>query len=163
MFEMNPQSNEQKKSGYYFGTEIDRKWWKRYKKEGFFSRGNGKYDYDEKAFYFYKYPSDKPIIIPLRKISEFEIGKWHAGKWGMGMPVLKIIWESDDLLLSSGFLLSKNRSDIENIISDLKRLCDDEAYFCRPNAKNQKIQASERRRNDGDSARYPVWSLCQIY
>ena len=109
------------KTGHYLGTEIDEKWWKRYKKSPFFARGNGTYHYDDKAFYFLKYLTNEPLSIPLNRIVDFKIGKWHAGRWGAGMPVLKIIWENDDLRLSSGFLLSKNREDIEKIIAELKR------------------------------------------
>jgi len=120
--EMSPHSSIEQKPGYYFGTVIDNKWWKRYKEDGFFARGNGHYSYDDKTFYFYKYPSDKPITIPLKDIDGFEIGKWHAGRWGAGMPVLKIIWKKGGLLLSSGFILSKNRDETEKLISELQYL-----------------------------------------
>ena len=119
---MSLQVGSEDKTGLYMGTEIDGKWWKRYKNDGFFARGNGQYNYSEKAFYFYKYLAKEPIVIPLNSIIGFEIGKWHAGKWGAGLPVLKLIWEKDSLLLSSGFLLSKNRDGIERIITELKHL-----------------------------------------
>ena len=102
------------------GTEIDGKWWKRYKKDGFFARGNGQYGYNDKAFYFHKYLAKEPIVIPFKDMIGFEIGNWHAGKWGAGHPVLKIIWQKDTLTLSSGFLLSKNREKIEKMISEFK-------------------------------------------
>ena len=102
------------------GTDIDGKWWKRYKKEGFFARGNGRYGYDNSAFYFYKYPKDKPIVIPFEDIVGFETGTWHAGRWGAGLPILKIIWKNDSYLLGSGFILSKNKDETEKIISELQ-------------------------------------------
>ena len=119
---MSLQPDSKEKTGLYMGTEIDKKWWKRYKEDGFFARGNGQYSYDDTAFYFYKYPKDKPIAIPLESIVDFEIGKWHAGKWGAGLPVLKIIWKNDSYLLSSGFILSKSRDEIARIISELEHL-----------------------------------------
>jgi len=60
------------------------------------------------------------IAIPLKNIIEFKIGKWHSGRWCFGYPILKIIWLKDNLRLSSGFLLLKNNSDVEKIISELK-------------------------------------------
>lgn len=102
------------------GTEINEKWWKRYKKDGFFARGKGTFWYDETAFYFQKYLTKDPMVIPFEHIIDIKIGKWHAGQWGGGIPVMKIIWKKDDLLLSSGFLLSKNREKTETIITDLQ-------------------------------------------
>ena len=110
------------KTGLYLGTEINEKWWKRYKKDKMFARGNGEYWYDNESFYFLRYLTKKPIKIPLKSITEFKIGKWHSGKWCLGYPILKIIWIKDGLKLSSGFLLSKNIDDIEKIISELKAL-----------------------------------------
>lgn len=104
------------------GTEIDKKWWKRYRENGFFARGNGQYSYDNRAFYFYKYPQDKPMTIPLDSIVDFEIGRWHAGKWSAGLPVMKIVWVNDSNLLSSGFILSRNIDETERIISELKHI-----------------------------------------
>jgi len=108
-------------TGHYMGTEINGRWWKRYKKDGFFARGKGTYWYDEKAFYFLKYLADDPMVIPLEDITDIKLGTWHAGQWGAGAPVLKIIWEKDSLLLSSGFLLSKKREEVEAMISDLQK------------------------------------------
>lgn len=31
--------------GHYLGTEIDEKWWRRYRKNKFLARGNGEYLY----------------------------------------------------------------------------------------------------------------------
>ena len=41
-----------RKAGHYFGTEIDDKWWKRYKKGKMLARGKGFYWYDKKKFIF---------------------------------------------------------------------------------------------------------------
>jgi hypothetical protein len=34
---------EHKKRGSYLGTEVDEKWYKRYRRDGFFARGSGEY------------------------------------------------------------------------------------------------------------------------
>lgn len=108
------------KTGLYLGTEIDEKWWKRYTKDGLLARGNGKYRYDDEAFYFLRHYTREPIAIPLKSIAEFKVGTWHSGKWCFGYPILKIIWSKDGLKLSSGFLISKTNTDVEKIISELR-------------------------------------------
>jgi hypothetical protein len=108
--------------GHYLGTEIDEKWWKRYKRDKLFARGNGEYWFDENAFYFFRYLTKHPIEIPLRKIVRFEIGKTHAGRRLLKQRVLKLIWEKDGLILSSGFIVAGNRQETEKVMADLKRL-----------------------------------------
>ncbi len=58
-----------KKKGHYIGTEINEKWWSRYREEGFFARGNGEYWFDEDFFYFRRYPTKEPnrnnIVVAL--------------------------------------------------------------------------------------------------
>lgn len=108
------------KIGLYLGSEIDEKWWKRYTKDKLLARGNGKYWYDDKTFYFLRYLTKEPITLPFTNIVEFKTGKWHSGRWCFGYPVLKIIWLKDGLKLSSGFVMSKNNDDTEKIISELR-------------------------------------------
>ncbi len=108
------------KTGLYLGTEIDETWWKRYMKDGLLARGNGKYWFDDKAFYFHRYLTKEPLSIPWANVVEYKIGNWHAGKWCMGLPILKILWNKDGLSLSSGFLLTRNLDDMNKLISDLK-------------------------------------------
>ena len=118
---INPDSTHQSK-GHYLGTVIDEKWWKRYKKDKLFARGNGKYWFDETTFYFLRYLTKQPIQIPLRKIIRFEIGKSHAGRWLFRQIVLKIIWEKDGALLSSGFIVARDQQETEKLMAALKRL-----------------------------------------
>ena len=113
--------NKKEKTGLYLGTEIEEKWWKRYRKDKLFARGNGKYWNDDQAFYFLRYFTKEPITIPFKNIIEFKIGKWHAGKWCFGYPILKIIWLKEDLKLSSGFLILKNKEKIMDFISNLEK------------------------------------------
>lgn len=108
------------KTGAYLGTEINEKWYRRYTKDKFLARGNGKYWYDGDAFFFRRFLSKTPVQIPLADIIGFKIGKWHSGRWCIGCPILKIIWSKNGQKLSSGFLISKNESDLENVISKLK-------------------------------------------
>lgn len=110
------------KPGYYFGTEIGEKWWKRYTKNKMLARGNGRYWYDGDYFYFLRHLTNTPIAIPVKDIKDFKFGKWHAGKWGAGQQILKIIWLNENQMLSSGFILSKDKNETEKFISDLKNL-----------------------------------------
>jgi len=83
------------KSGYYYGTEIDEKWWKRYKKPTFFMRGNGEYWIDEKGLNFRRFMTQEPLFIPYNLIKVLKSGWFHAGKAGLGKKATKIIWEND--------------------------------------------------------------------
>jgi len=118
---MKKNPNRKEKTGLYLGTEIEEKWWKRYRKDKFSARGNGEYWSDDQAFYFLRYFTKEPITIPFKNIIEFKTGKWHAGKWGFGYPILKIIWLKEDITLSSGFLIQKNNEKIMDFIANLKK------------------------------------------
>jgi hypothetical protein len=118
-----PDSSNRRK-GHHFGTEIEKKWWKRYKGDKFFARGNGQYWFDNIAFYFHRYLTKHPIAIPLEKIMKLEIGKSHAGRWLFKQRVLKIIWEKDGMMLSSGFVVARNEQETEIVMADLERLID---------------------------------------
>jgi hypothetical protein len=110
--------------GHYLGTELENKWWKRYKRNKFFARGNGEYWFDNVAFFFHRYLTKHPIEIPLEKIMKLEIGKSHAGRWLFKLRVLKIIWEKEGMILSSGFIVARNQQETEIVMADLKRLID---------------------------------------
>lgn len=115
-----PDSSNRRK-GHYLGTEIDEKWWKRYRKDKFFARGNGEYWFDDTTFYFRRYLTKHPIQIPFEKVIEVKIGKSHAGRWLLLSRVLKLIWEKDGMNLSSGFIISRNQQENEVVMADLKR------------------------------------------
>lgn len=106
--------------GLYLGTEIDEKWWKRYKKDKFLTRGNGEYWYDDKGFYFLRYFTEEPIIIPFSEIIKIKLGKWHSGRWAYGNLIIKIVWKKENLKLSSGFIISKNKEDVVKFIEALE-------------------------------------------
>jgi hypothetical protein len=108
--------------GHYLGTEIDEKWWKRYKQDKFFARGNGEYWFDGTAFFFRRYLTKYPIQISFAAIIDVKIGKSHAGRWLLGPRVLKLIWQKDGMILSSGFIVARNQRDTETVMADLTRL-----------------------------------------
>jgi len=90
-------------------------------RDGFFARGSGEYWYDEQSFYFRRYLTRDPIVIPLLRVREVQLGRWHAGRWAWGTPVVKLIWKKDDRALSSGFVLSMDESRTRHVVEDLER------------------------------------------
>jgi len=113
--------NRAREKGYYFGTVIDEKWWKRDREKHFFSRGNGEYWFEEDRFCFRKYLSEAPLKIPFDAIERVDLGKWHAGKWGGGLPVVKIVWSKKGRRVSSGFILGKKGKKSLEAAERLKR------------------------------------------
>ena len=109
------------RKGHYLGTEIDEKWWKRYRKDKFFARGNGEYWFDDTALYFRRYLTKHPVEIPFSEVIEVKIGKSHAGRWLLGSRVLKLIWEKDGMKLSSGFIVSRNQQETEAVMAEPER------------------------------------------
>ena len=109
----------EKRKGHYLGTEIDGRWWKRYRADGFFARGSGEWWFDEEYFYFRRYLTKQPIKIPRRRIIRITNGYWHAGKWAAGIPILKMVWERDTLKLCSGFAVSKKKTEIMQLVEQL--------------------------------------------
>ena len=110
----------EKNTGLYLGTEINEKWWRRYMRDGMFARGNGEYWWDDQGFYFIRYLTKKPIFIPFSKAYKTKLGTWHSGRWCMGNFIVKILWQKDDLRLSSGFLISKYKEDAVRLESELQ-------------------------------------------
>ncbi len=112
------------KSGYYYGTEIDEKWWKRCKESTFFMRGNGEYWIDKKGINFRRFMTQKPLFIPFSKIENMKSGWFHAGKAGIGKTVIKIIWKNNHKLLSSGFNFGTG-SEVEAFVQKIQRHIDE--------------------------------------
>jgi hypothetical protein len=114
----------EKNKGAYLGTEINQKWWKRYTKLEFFSRGNGEYWLDDNGLYFLKFFTRANIFIPFDSIIEVKIGTWHSGRWALGAKILKVVWVKDGLMLSSGFIVSKQEDQLNKfkslLLSNLK-------------------------------------------
>jgi hypothetical protein len=111
----------QKRQGHYLGTEVEGRWWRRYTQAPFFSRGNGTYWYDERAFYFCRYLTRTPLELLLERIQEIRVGRWHAGRWAWGAPIVKLVWVNDGMSLISGFVLSRSESLTRQVIEALER------------------------------------------
>jgi hypothetical protein len=110
----------EKKRGHYLGTEVDEKWYKRYRKDGFFIRGNGEYWFEEDGLYFRRYLTKQPLVVPFHQIRQVKLGSWHAGKWVIAKRVIKLVWEKDGQTLSSGFILARGKADTEMLKSELE-------------------------------------------
>ena len=110
------------KRGYYAGTEVGGKWWRRYTGARFFARGNGEYWYDKQSLYFRRYLTRDPLVIPFQSVSAVHVGRWHCGRWAWGAPIVKLIWENNDgLSLSSGFVLSRSESHTRLVMEEMER------------------------------------------
>ena len=105
--------------GSYFGTEIDGKWWRRYKGPGFFTRGTGEFWMSEEGLHFRRLLTDVPLSIRFDEITAVRLGTWHCGRWGHGRPVLKVDFVRDGRKLSAGFYLSADREEMERLVEDL--------------------------------------------
>jgi hypothetical protein len=106
--------------GHYLGTEIDEKWWKRYLRKGFFARGSGEYWHDAEAFYFLRYLTADPIVIRFADVVDVKVGTWHAGRWALGRPVVKLLWSRERRSLSSGFVLSRKEAETSRLLDELR-------------------------------------------
>jgi len=112
----------EKKRGHYLGTEINEKWWRRCLRDGLFARGNGEYWFENSSLFFLRHLTKTPIEIPLSHVLDIKVGKWHAGKWAGGAPVVKIIWKNSAHRLSSGFIFSRDSGETELLVQEIKSL-----------------------------------------
>ncbi len=108
------------KQGHYFGTEIDGKWWRRYRAPGFFARGNGEFDLDVIGIHFKRKLAKELLHIGWDEITSTDVGKWHAGQWGGRRPVLKVSFHRDGLALTAGFTLSTAWPEVEKLATDIQ-------------------------------------------
>jgi len=109
--------------GHYLGTEINEKWWRRYVKDGFFARGKGEYWFDNSALYFRRYLTDAPIEIEFKDVIDVKVGKWHSGQWAGGKTVIKLLWEKDIERLCSGFVLSPDNRETDQLVKKIQSFC----------------------------------------
>ena len=109
-----------KRQADYAGTEIDEKWYKRYTKDSSFGRGMSDFWYDDNYFYIQRHLSDTPVKIPLRLVKAVKTGKWHSGKFSPLAPFIKIVWEKDGTVLSSGILVADNKFKVELVKSEIQ-------------------------------------------
>lgn len=112
---------EEQEKGNYFGTEKDGAWFKRFRQDGFFARGNGRFWLGEEGLFFLRKLTKIPLEIRWDEMTDVHLGKWHAGKWAAGRPVLKVDFRRHGLNLCAGFFLSESWPEMETFASDLSR------------------------------------------
>ena len=105
--------------GNYYGTEVDGKWWKRYRGSGFFARGNGELWMDDAGLHFRKTLSRAPLSILWEEMTAVGLGRWHCGRPAVGRPLLKVDFARDGRALSAGFSLSGDREEMEDLVDQL--------------------------------------------
>jgi hypothetical protein len=117
-----PQADIQTRRGHYMGTEIGEVWYRRYREDGFFARGNGEYYLTPDALHFRRYLTKQELVIPFDQVTEIKLGKWHSGQWAAFRTVLKIVWKRGNLVLSSGFILSRTEMETQALKTQLSDL-----------------------------------------
>ncbi len=105
--------------GHYLGTEVDETWWRRYRGSGFFARGNGEYWLEDRELCFLRYLTSEPLRIPYDRIRAVKVGTSHAGRWTLGRPIVKVLWQDSGTLLSSGFEFPKGAIGAQEFLQQL--------------------------------------------
>ena len=103
----------ERRKGAYLGTEVDRSWWRRFRKDGFFMRGSGVWWLDAEGLYFLRTLTKEPLFIPFSEMRGLREGTWHAGKWLAGTPVVKLDWERNGQNLCAGFVVSRGAAETQ--------------------------------------------------
>jgi hypothetical protein len=111
----------EKRPGHYLGTEIGASWWRRYRADGFFARGNGELWLDEAGLWFSRFLTSDPLRIPFGSILRVKVGTTHAGRWILGRPIVKVLWEAEGLQLCSGFVVSTNAGVTQAFVNELSK------------------------------------------
>ena len=112
----------EERRGHYLGTEIDGRWYKRYRQDGLFARGLGDYWIEGDVLRFRRYLTREPLSISLRRVQSVEIGNWHAGRWVGAKRAIKLIWDNQGKVLSSGFVFTKTAAEAEKQAGELRDL-----------------------------------------
>lgn len=107
------------RSGSYHGTEMDGRWWRRYRGTGFFARGSGEFWTDEAGLHFRRALTQAPLSIAWDEIAALRLSRWHAGRWGCGRPILQVDFSRDGRALTAGFSLSGDWKQMEDFVADL--------------------------------------------
>lgn len=110
-----------KKRGQYLGTRVEHKWWRRYTRGGFFTRGFGEYWIVDGSLFFQHRKKRKPFSLPLRSLAEIKLCPCH--RRSAGVPVIKLVWEKDGQWLSSGFVISDILDDAGGLLASLRAGC----------------------------------------
>jgi len=59
-------------------------------------------------------------VILLADLCEVKVGRWHAGRWAGGAPVVKLVWMKGDLRLSSGFVVSRDARVTDGVVAAVR-------------------------------------------
>ena len=110
----------QKKRGQYLGTKIGHKWWRRYSKGGFFTRGIGDYWIKDGSLFFQHHSKQKPIALPLHSIVEIKLCPCNKRIRIGNTPIIKLVWKMNDKWLTSGFALSANMEETSRLLASLR-------------------------------------------
>jgi hypothetical protein len=94
-----------RRPGHYLGTVVDGKWWRRWRRDGLFARGNGEWWMEGRTLCFRRLLTREPIRLNLDNLETVETGTWHAGKWSGRRTIVKMTWEQDGARLTAGFVL----------------------------------------------------------
>jgi hypothetical protein len=113
--------------GHYLGTEVDGVWHRRYRENGWLARGLGVYWIEGELFRFRRYLTRAPLSIPLRRVQAVELAAWHAGRWVAGKRAIKLVWDRDGTILSSGFVFTRTAAqaaeqalELQGLVSSLR-------------------------------------------
>jgi hypothetical protein len=110
----------QKKPSQYLGTEIDHKWWRRYSKGGFSTRGIGEYWIKDGSLFFQHRARQKPICFPLQNIVEVILCPCKQRFRIGNKPVIKLVWQMGNRWLSSGFALSEGMEEASGLLASMR-------------------------------------------
>ena len=109
-----------KKRGQYLGTEIDHKWWRRYRKGGFSTRGVGEYWIKDGSLFFQHRARQNPICLPLQNIVEIVLCPCKQRFRTGNKPIVRLTWQKGDRWLSSGFALSEGIVEASGLLASLR-------------------------------------------
>lgn len=98
----------------YMGTEVDGKWWRSYRANGFFTKGNGTYAWTDDALVYRRALTHSEWRIPIASLSGVSTGRWHGGTWGGGHTIVKIEWQGPNAQqLTTGILITPKEAAAE--------------------------------------------------
>jgi hypothetical protein len=109
-----------KNRGQYLGTEIDHKWWRRYSKGGFSTRGIGEYWIKDGSLHFQHRTRQQPIRLPIKDIVEIILCPCKKRTRIGQTPVIKLVWKKDDTWLTSGFAISGSLEETSGLLNNLR-------------------------------------------
>jgi hypothetical protein len=112
----------QGRRGHYLGTEVEGAWYRRYRKRGWLARGLGEYWIEDETLHFRRYMTSTLLKIPLWQVKSVQLGSWHAGRWVAGKRAIKLVWQEQGTLLSSGFVLTRTAAAAVEQAEALRRL-----------------------------------------